>query len=205
MPSTTTKITLDLSDADLTRYLSNATGATWTLTETTSTDGLAHTVTIHNDSVTDHHLKTAILTGTDANGIAQTETVSLPNTSATVTSTKHFKTLTSVVPSATIGADTMDIGMGAVTVSQWVRLAKYNEVFNVGFWLAVTGTINVTVEHSPNDTYPPTMVIADATLAAKTADSYGSLTVPALYSRLKVNSFSTTAEITFSVVQQGGN
>lgn len=103
-----------LAAANLTGFASNATGATWPLTATTAGDGVAHPVTIRNDSVTDHAAKTVILTGTDANGQPQTETMNLPAGSATVTSTKYFLTLTSVVPSATIGADTMDIGWTAL-------------------------------------------------------------------------------------------
>ena len=103
-----------LAAANLTGFASNATGATWPLTATTAGDGVAHPVTIRNDSATDHAAKTAILTGTDANGQPQTETMNLPAGSATVTSTKYFLTLTSVVPSATIGADTMDIGWTAL-------------------------------------------------------------------------------------------
>src|SRR5574337_64867 len=92
-------------------FKSNATGATWTLTATTPNDGLAHKVTIANDSATDHSAKTAVITGTDANNNALTETVNLPAASpAVVTSTKFFKTVTSIVPSATIGGDTMGLG-----------------------------------------------------------------------------------------------
>lgn len=99
--------------ADTVRFKSNVTGATWTLTNTTAGDGKAHKVTIKGDAATDHSLKTAALVGTDANGLAQTETINLPNGTATVTSTKEFLTLTSVTPSATIGGDTMDIGIAS--------------------------------------------------------------------------------------------
>lgn len=110
--------TYTLAALNRTGYLSNATGATWTLTSTTGpADGLAHLVTIIGDAATNHSAKTAVITGTDASDQAISETVNLPNGTATVTSTKYYKTVTSVVPSATIGADTMDIGWSAVGVT----------------------------------------------------------------------------------------
>jgi len=109
--------TYTLAAASLTGYASNVTGASWTITTNTATDGLAHPVTIKNDSATDHSAKTAIITGTGPEGQALTESLSLPAGSATVTSLKYFKTVTSVVPSATIGVDTMDIGWTAVAVT----------------------------------------------------------------------------------------
>lgn len=199
---------LDIADADLTRFASNVTGATWTLTNTTTSDGLAHQVTIKNDAVTDHSAKTAAIVGLDANGSSISETVSLPGPSATVTSTRWFKQVTSVTPSATIGGDTMDIGQGGTVVSPWVPLDYIQSAFTVGYWIDVTGTINVTVQHTPDspaDSNPPAGIFADATLAAKTADSYGSLTTPARGSRLLVNSYSTGAEVKFTVLQGHGD
>src|SRR5574340_124277 len=130
-------------------FKSNATGATWTLTATTPNDGLAHKVTIANDSATDHSAKTAVITGTDANGNALTETVNLPAASpAVVTSTKFFKTVTSIVPSATIGGDTMDLGWTAAAVSPWVKLDYIQNGFGVSVAVVAGGTINYDVEHS---------------------------------------------------------
>ena len=55
-------------DNNLTGFASNVTGATWTLTATSSGDGLAHQVTIRNDTANDHSGKTATLVGTDPEG-----------------------------------------------------------------------------------------------------------------------------------------
>jgi hypothetical protein len=98
------------STPSLTGFASNVTGATWTLTATSVPDGLAHQVSLRNDSGTDHSGKTATFVGTDQDGAVQTETIAMPGASATVETTYYFKTLTSVTPSATIGSDTMDIG-----------------------------------------------------------------------------------------------
>jgi hypothetical protein len=188
--------------ASLTGYASNATGDTWALSATTANDGLAHQVTIRNDSATDHSAKTAILTGTDAQGNALTETVSLPAGTATVTSTKYFKTLTSVVPSATIDADTMDIGWTAAAQSPLVVLDHKQGPFNVGFAVVVGGTINYDVQHTydkPNgDDYPT--AFNHSSVAAKTANADGTYTSPVRGLRVDVNSH-TSGTFTLYVLQ----
>ena len=105
-------------DADY--FASNVTGATWTLTTSTITNGMAHQVTIRNDSITDHSAKTAIITGFYGKHPI-TETVSLPGTSLTIKSTKYFSEITTIVPSATIGADTMDIGICEISITTLIK------------------------------------------------------------------------------------
>src|SRR3990167_6092979 len=116
------QLDFDPANADLTGFASNVTGAPSTLTTTPTTDGLAHQVSIRNDTANDHSGKTVTLVGTDADGRAQTEVVTGPACSATVESTKYFKTLTSATPSAAIGADTFDIGWVDEFVSQTIPL-----------------------------------------------------------------------------------
>lgn len=194
-------VTLDA--ADLTRFLSNATGATWTLTNTTTVDTLAHQVTIRNDSVTDHSAKTAALTGTDANGNALTETLALPAGSATVTSTKYFKTLTSVVPSATIGADTMDIGIAATARTPWVLLDYRQVPMCVGLGVEIGGTINydvlVTFDTTPDGN---SVVMNHNTLSGETTSQHDSLLYPVTAVCVDVNSH-TSGTVNFHV-RQGG-
>ena len=192
--------------ADLTRYLSNATGVTWTLTETTSSDSFAHTVTIRNDSATDHSAKTAILTGTDSLGRVLTETVNLPAGSATVTSTRYFKTLTSIVPSATIGADTMDIGQGAGVSSITIPLNWRGGITSVN--LDITGTADVTVQNTFDNVQDgsdfdyawqdaPTSNLVNVT--ASVNDAYDGLPTAL---RLIFNSLSTGASVALTIIQR---
>lgn len=167
--------------ADLAGFASNVTGATWAVTATNSADGLAHKVTIRNDSSTNHSAKTITLTGTAPNGAAQTETLAAPGSSATVTSTKYFLTLTGVTVSATIGADTMDIGWAADSVSPPVYTAKNVNPFSIGFGCTVTaGTPNFTVQH----TYDDSAWFNHSVVAAKTANTDGSYTAPVAAIRL---------------------
>lgn len=137
-----------LAALNATGYVSNATGAAWTLTSTVGpSDGTAHQVTIHGDAATNHSAKTAVITGTDAEGRPLTETLNLPNGVATVTTTGYFKTVTSVVPSATIGADTMDIGWNALCQTPMFVADPYQKngpLVTAG----VGGTITFTAQHT---------------------------------------------------------
>lgn len=202
----------DPANASLTGFLSNATGATWTLSATSSGDDLAHQVSIRNDSATDHSAKTAILTGTDSDGRAQTETVNLPAGSATVESTKYYLTLTTVVPSATIGADTMDIGWVDEFASKTIPLdhRAYNPA---SIQVTVTGTINFDVEATLEDPFSSSITdqstldwLNDGNFTAKTASLVDDLALPGVRAiRFVVNSYTDTAELQAHLVQSGGS
>lgn len=200
-------VTLDA--ANTTRFASNVTGATWTLANTTTVDTMAHQVTILNDSVTDHSAKTATLTGTDANDNALTETVNLPVGSATVTSAKYFKTLTTVVPSATIGADTMDIGIAATARTPWVKLDLRQTPINVGVGVEITGTVNYdmlcTFDHTPDGNSIALAHAAPATFTAltgQTASMYSLIGSPVNAVCIDINSH-TSGTVNFHLRQHG--
>jgi len=142
------RITITPDDANLTLFASNVTGATWTLTTNDTSDGLAHQVTIKNDSANDHSGKTAVITGTLNNRVVS-ETINLPGAAATVTSTEYYDSVTTVVPSATIGADTMDIGMAGTASTQVVPLNWRGD--KVALRVDVSGTVDYTVQSTFDD------------------------------------------------------
>lgn len=196
--------------ASVTGLLSNATGATWTLTANDSGDtvtvnngttvAMAHLVTIKGDAATDHSAKTAEITGTGPEGEAQTETVNLPNGTATVTSTKYFRSVTTVVPSATIGADTMDIGWAAGSVSPAFnpQLARVSN-FNLGFGCNVAaGSPTYTVQHSYDN---GASWFNHATVAAETTSQEGTYTSPVQAVRLM---FAAAGSVTLTGYQVEG-
>lgn len=189
-------ITAASAAADLTGFKSNATGATWTLTATEAGDSLAHKVTIRNDSGTDHAAKTAVLTGTGPSGEAQTETLSLPAGSATVTSTKYYLTLATVVPSATIGTDTMDIGWAAASVSDWVYPNTKLDWGGMGIGCEVTAgspTYGVQVGFGGG-------AIDHATITGETTSQYGECTMPVAGLRLV---FTAAGSVEMNAIQAG--
>lgn len=184
--------------ANLTGFASNVTGAAFTLTAGNSADSLAHKVTIRNDSATDHTGKTIALVGTGPNGEAQTETLTGPNNAATVTSTKHFLALTSATPSATIGADTFDIGWAAeaVTASIDVQPRPGAGAYALGISVDATGT----PAYSLQQNYGGAAWFAHASIATKTADADGSLLFPVMALRLI---FTAASEVALDIVGIG--
>lgn len=204
-------VDIDVADENLTGFASNVTGATFVITTNATTDGLAHQVSIKNDSVTDHSGKTVTLVGTDQDGRAQTEIMAAPGASLTVESLKYFKTLTSATPSATIGADTFDIGWVDEVVSRSIFLNRWSAA-SPTVQLDFTGTLNVTVEvcTSPREhfdldsAFPPmwqptgTNALVNATADSISPDIIDSSLTAA---RLKVNSYSSGAEIQMNLAE----
>jgi hypothetical protein len=199
------QITYTPANVSLTGFASNVTGAAFTLTATSSGDSLAHQISIRNDSATDHSGKTLAAVGTDERGLAQTETITAPGVSATVESTKYWMTLTSLTPSATIGADTFDIGWvdEFVTPIYPMNWRGGNGALDIN----VTGTINYDLEQTFDDIQFKTTAFSwavddTATQSAQTADQ------TVLYEgfpkaiRLKINSYTDTATIVLSFTQR---
>lgn len=179
-------------------------GGGYALTATTAGDGCAHPVTILGNAVTNHSAKTFTVTGTDANGVAITEGIAGPNGVATVTTTKRFKTVTSVTVDSTTGADTFDIGWTSLASTPWIPLDIRQCPFEVGIGaVLVSGTVNYDLEHTFDDvTTNATTQVAynNATMAGKTASSDVGLTYPVRAVRLDINSH-TAAVMRFTVIQ----
>lgn len=176
----------------------NVTGATFTLTANDAGDSLAHKITVLNNTATDHTGKTIALVGTGPNGEAQTETLTGPDNAATVTSTKHFLTLTSATPSATIGADTFDIGWAAEAVTESINVQPRPGagVYALGISVDATGT----PAYSLQQNYGGAAWFAHASIATKTADADGSLLFPVQALRLI---FTAASDVTLDIVGIG--
>lgn len=134
---------------DFDRFAANVTGDTFTLTNTTTGDNLAHKVSVLNNSATDHSGKTLTFTGTDENNNALVESISGPGPVEVVKTTNYFKTLVSVKISASIEADTFDIGISAEFTSKTFPSGCY--FGNLNFGTSVTGTIDYSIDHTFND------------------------------------------------------
>lgn len=190
-------IDIDVADANLTGFASNATGATWALSANVATDGLAHQISIKNDSATDFSgTHTITIVGLDPDGNAQTETITAPAGSATVESTGYYSRVTSVTPSATIGADTVDIGW-VDEVSSATYPIDWRSPYACNIQVDVTGTINFTVQETYVDVLGGVAPVwANITaLASKTADTNSTATIGATAIRVIVNSYSSGAEL----------
>lgn len=99
-----------------------ADGVAITLLITAVSDGLAHKIIVTNNSSTDYSTggKVLAVVGTDANGYPQTESITGPAGSTTSSSTKYFRTITSITPNfSRTTTDTFDIGYTAAAVTAW--------------------------------------------------------------------------------------
>lgn len=198
MPIRPKLVSFTPSNESVTGFASNVTGATFTLTANSVPDGLAHQVSIHNDAATDHSGKTVTLVGTDAQGAALTEVVTGPAGSATVESAGYFKTLTSATPSATIGADTFDIGWVDEVLSAPIVLDRYDTT-PATVSVDITGTINFTVQETFNEDFSSVNWTQSVTwydvtaLASKSADTNSVISKNATGVRFKTNSYSSGA------------
>ena len=185
------------ANENLTGFASNVTGATFTLTANTSGDSLAHKVSIRNDSATDHSGKTVTLVGTDHLGRALTEVVTGPAGSATVESTGYFLTLTSATPSATIGADTFDIGWVDEFLTPAIPL-DWHAAF-AGLQIMITGTISIDLESSNSDLQNSTdaalWLVDTSSNAAVTASKWLTFDANPRFLRVKANSYSSGATV----------
>jgi len=135
---------------------------------------------------------TFVVTGTDQNGDAATESITGPN-AGTVESTGYWRTITSITISANaVGAITVGTVDEAVTVD--VMLNKY--VTSTVAVSGLAGTINYGIQESfdPQNAVPVNWIDAQA---SKTADLAAELTAKASYTRLVVNSYSSGAELQF--------
>jgi len=204
---------IDPANANLIGFASNVTGATFTLTANDSGDSLAHQVSVKNDSATDHSAKTLTFVGTDPDGFALTETISAPGTSATVETAGYYLTLTSVTVSATIGADTFDIGWVDEVSTRTIQVDDRSSV-PVSVGITVTGTIDFTVQETlealdwhlgANGKTSQNLdwhgIITPVDLLAITANAVGLGTIGATAIRLIINSYTDTAELQMHVSQ----
>jgi hypothetical protein len=196
------------SAEDTDGIVDGATGATTPLAQlsTGPGDGLAHQIAIV--SAANLSAITFTLTGTDADGVALTEAVTGPN-ATTVESTGYFKTVTSIAISATLGANTVDIGWVDEFVTPTIQLNTYAQ--GVSGNIDVTGTIDYTVQATNSDIRTRDedgafnwfdVVDASIDLIAITADvQFGMGPIPSGL-RLKANSYSASATAALRLVHQ---
>ena len=115
-------------------------GEALTLLETTPGDGFAHKVILTpSGSVSDSYT----ITGTDADGKAQTETLATDTTNA-VTSAKYYGTLTEIL-NCTAGSETIDAGWTDDAMSQTYQLNRLSSGAAT-IVTVVTGTIDYDIQ-----------------------------------------------------------
>jgi len=199
------------SNASATAYGTAVTGTAFTLTSTATADGLARQILFTNNSANSKSGINMTLVGTDADGQPQTEVLAGPGSSTTTVSAKYYRTLTSVTPASTFGADTMGIGTNGLWRSQTLPLnARNASVANIQ--AALTGTANFTVSQIYDDVLSGTATPAQSAawtaitaLSAKTATTVGAASAGATAVRLSSASYTSGAVIALSIAQPWTN
>lgn len=192
-----------LINADQDYFADNVTGASWTISTNATPSGEAYKVAILNNSATNHSGKTATIVGLDADGKAQTEVLSLPAGSATVFSVNYYSYVTSITPSATIGADTMDIGTSQFFASKTFCLTT-NKTASIGFDL-ITGTINYNAQCTYNSNSDTPYIWQNLSKSGQeffedTGSDNAFLLSPPNAIRFVTNSFSSTPSFFITVI-----
>lgn len=177
-------------------------GVAMPLSATSVGDSMAHLVILTpSGSVTGSYA----LTGTDGDGIAQTETVATDTVNA-VTSTKYFKTLTQVLAPSGIGVRTIDIGWTDDILSPSFPI-EWNSLSIASLYVDISGTIDFTVSDTIQNVWSVTSPqnslswSAITALSGKTADTAGSSRIGATAVRLLINSLTAGATIRLDVSQ----
>lgn len=186
----------------------NSTGAATAVTTSATTDGLAHIVTLIAPVQATLAGVTFTIVGTDANDMAQTETgIVGPASGATVVSTKHFKTITTIQPSATMGALVVSVGISAESVTPMIPL-EWRSIAAAAMTVKVTGTVDFTVQ----ETYASPFANAHAdcpwvnvtALTTKSATTSSTVTIGDQAVRLKTNTVTNGATLTWYITQSSG-
>jgi len=194
------------ADANTTGFAASVTGDTFVLTANAATDALAHRVTVLNNDTTDYSGETLTFTGMDVDGLPLVETIAGPAGSATVTTVGYFKTLTSVVPSATIGSDTFSIGWNNQFVSPTIGTDRNGGI--VALNIILGGTISYTVQQTLNNiqtldrTSINWMNNDDTTLVNATTNKNGNYIGSIIATRLVINSYDSGATIEYNITQR---
>lgn len=184
-----------------------STGAAMIPSAKITDDGLAHIVSMVG-AVASLAGITLTIVGTDANDMPLTETgITGPGIAATVVSTKHFKTIATITPSATMGTGTISVGTGAQSIFPMIPL-EWRSVAAAAVTVAVTGTINFTMYETYANPFNNAVEVCPwvsvSALAAKIATTSSVLTVGSQACRLMTNTVTNGATLTLYISQAAG-
>jgi len=192
--------------ASATYFATGLTGATGTLSTNAVTDNLGHQFTL--TSAANLSGINMTLVGLDADGQAQTEVIAGPNAN-TVTSVKFFSRINTITFASTLGANTMNVGLSAIAVSQTIPMNYMQANWNASFMTEISGTLNYDLEYTEQaiyDTQPSTLVwFNHASIVNETTNTDGSTTSPIRAVRLAINSLTGGATASLTILQGLGS
>lgn len=197
-PYSVTYTPADDDDNGLATTTTAAAGVAFTQIATSAADDLAHLILITpTGSVTGNFT----ITGTDANGDAQSEVLAT-NTTNPVTSAKYYLTVTSVLSPAGIGGESVIIGWTDDVVSPTYPL-DWASTAQAAITIDVTGTINFTVQETLANVLGGVAAswTSITALASKTAITSSVAVAGATAFRVLINSLTSGATFTIYTSQ----
>lgn len=154
------------------------------------------------DSVGDVSSVIFTVYGTDQDGISRTEAITGVTTTEVV-STTFWQTITRIAASAAV-ASNVNVGTTSQIVTQTLALNWRNDFQASVIVGGVTGTVQYDIEETVSEllgSTDPSTLVWSVSQANKTADLTGSLLNYSTACRLRVDSYSSGAELQFSVRQ----
>ena len=164
-------------------------------------DGIQRTVTITS---TDNQTGVDFtITGLDLYGNTVSEVLT-GGDNTTVTSVEHYAVVTSITADDAVGT-AITVGSGAGGTTRWFTPNREANPTSISLYLVIGGTINVTVQDTPNDINGgdglPTsgQIFSHPSLAGETSSGSSNYAFPPGAIRLLVTSGSGTCE--FTIIQ----
>ena len=177
------------------------TGTTFTQTQTMCSDEMCHIVTIKDLSGNSHAAQTFTLTGIDMYGRKKSEAITGPVGNATVSSANYYWKVTSLTVSATVGADTLEVGQAGVVIYSMPVPLPWSKS-TIGVQANVTGTINYTLQSTLDDIqntrdYATLTFVnhADTAWVGRTTTGQTNYAVAPVATRIVINTFTDGASI----------
>lgn len=204
------KFDIDIADADPDGLAAanDSSGTTLTLDGAltsggtyTSADGLGHLIDITDTATINQSGATFTITGTDANNNAISEAVTGPGSGATVTSTRYFKTISSITIASGAGSGTVNVGTNDEAASKIIPLNWRSDEGAAVAILGASGTFVADIQETFDD------ILASPSSSAnfhdvhtdKTTNGAFVLTKGATGVRVHTDSFTNGAEFQFHV------
>lgn len=155
--------------------------------------------------------KTMTIVGTTFGDTTVTDVVSLPSSATTVASAIDFKTVTSMTISSTAGA-ALTVGTNGTAGSPWFQ-PDPSLSGNVSIQVAVSGTVNYTIQQTLNDPNINTAILpyqmtwlssSDASVVGATASAQSNYLFLPSYSRVFLNSQTNPGYVIVTYIQASG-
>lgn len=188
---------------------SQSVAAASTLTLTASPVTLAYPSQIVITTSANYTSVNFTIVGTDANGVAVTETVTGPNTT-TKNLTNYFKTVSSVTTDGGVGGGAVKVGTTGVTSSRWMYLDSWTTGYT-SVQCVASGTVNYTVQVTLDNPADPHVTVAvpnvtwtnsnDAAVVNATTTQQSNFAFTPSYVRVLQNSGS--GSVTTTLLQTG--